>query len=198
MRMNVRWFVLALCGALGGCCFGGGQHAVEVAALGAVCSGTAAPAAPAYVRGPGQHPLFAMRQGLSSGRWSQAFGMLTTRTPGGSSVATTQLVLCIEPEQRVELGRCAFDSQLTVGFVPVPGAVTGGPSFARVRKQQRVRIVAARTAETIGDTVLQGSEPPSCDHSIVGHPSDADFRGGDVGDFTINAWAEPYGLGTAP
>ncbi len=175
----------------------GGKHSAEMETLGTACAGTPVAEAPAYTGGGGPHPMMAFIQRPNS-RYRQAFGMLTTRTPGGHDIASTQLLLCMDLEQSVELERCYFDTQLRVGFIPVPGARTGGPSFPRVRVQRRVRVVAASTGQTIAETTLTGSEPPPCDHPIVGDPSDGDFRGGDVSDHEVNVWAEPYALGNAP
>lgn len=199
-RVKLAWLVGGGVVALHviACCFGGGEHAQEIARLAAACDGAPVPGAPPYVAGPGPHPMMALQRGASSGRWSQGFGMLTTRTPSGHDVASTQLVLCVEPATETVVGECAFDTQLRVGLVPVPGTRSEGPTFQQVQVSQRTRIVAVATGQTVAETTLQGSAPPACDHPILGEPSAADFRGGDVGSFTINQWAEPYGLGTAP
>src|SRR5687767_1460029 len=85
-------------------CGVGAEHAAEVRTLAAVCDGTPAPGAPAYVAGAGAHPIMALQRS-SDGGWRQSFGMLTTRTPGGHDVASTQLVLCIDSPRDVELER---------------------------------------------------------------------------------------------
>lgn len=172
----------------------GGRHAAEVQAIAGGCVGVPVVGAPAHVGGPGPHPILAVRQS-PSGRWAQGFGMLTTRTPAGHDIATTQLVLCVDAPREVEVGLCSFDTQLRVGFVPVPGTRMSGPTFRRIRMEQPVRIVAAATAQVVGATVLTGTEPPPCDTSIVGHPGASDFRGGAIPDAAINQWAEPFGLG---
>jgi len=43
-----------------------------------------------------------------------------------------------------------------VGFVAVPGTRTEGPSDARTQLVQRVRVLAARTAEIAGESELAG------------------------------------------
>lgn len=199
-RRRLAWGLCAATLAIAipalGCGFGA-EHAAEMQTLGAVCAGTPATGALPYTAGPGRHPVMTFQQRRDGGPWTQAFGMLTPATPGGHDIASTELVLCMGPEREVELERCFFDTQLRVGLVPVPGTRMEGPSFPRVRVERTVRVVAAATAETVGETTLSGDEPPPCGRSITGDPSDSDFRGGDVSDHAVNVWAEPFGLGTA-
>ena len=169
----------------------------RIAPMAAACDGTGDARAPAYVPGQGPHPIMALGRVRPDGAWTQSLGRLTTRTPAGGSVERTQLVLCEDPPRELELGECAFDRVLRVGLVPVPGVRADGPSFPRVQVEQRARIVAVASGQTIAEQVFRGADPPPCDRSITGEPSASDFRGAAVPSAEVDAWAEGYALDVA-
>lgn len=169
----------------------------RIAPMAAACDGAGSASAPAYVPGQGPHPIMALGRVRPDGPWTQSLGRLTTRTPAGGRVESTQLVLCEDPPREVELGECAFDTVLRVGLVRVPGVRAEGPSFPRVQVEQRARIVALASGATIAEQVFRGADPPACDRSITGEPSASDFRGGGVSSAAIDAWAEGYALDVA-
>lgn len=193
-----RWSFVFL--ALVALCCGGCKKTraqVEAEQVSQACAKHPVTGAKPYVQGTGPHPIMVF-ESLRSDKYMRPFGRLTSKTPVGRDRASTELALCIERPVEQELETCQFGRQLRVGFVRVPGARVEGPSFPRVVISKKARIVAVASGETVAEKAFEGSAPPGCDHSIVGHPSAGDFRGGEVSDLEIDMWAESYALGQKP
>lgn len=142
----------ALALGCGGCCVGGIALAVlgtwlggRVEGLELACDGHAVPGAAEHrVGAPGPHPATVYQRGSTG--WSIEYGALR---PGWSSdqTATTELVVCIEPEQERELQPCLWHD----------GSTTG-----RVQFERPVRVVAARTGAVVLSTTAVGGAPIAC------------------------------------
>ncbi len=155
------------------------------------CAGEAVAGSAAYVPGTGKAPMAAARLG-ERGKYEAAGRVLTMDTPQPAAVEEAQLVVCIDAPTTVELGVCAYDTVQKVAFVPVPGTRSEGPTYARTRADQPIRVVEAATGKVIGSDVLAGAEPPACDAALIGGPDEAYFRGQPVGDYAIGQWAKTF------
>jgi len=129
-----------------------GPHVEQelVDALSQVCAGQGVEQAAPYTEGPGPHPIVLLDSSGKSHSW-------TDKLPiewWPASVNATELVACVGEEQEVEIETCRYE----------PGA-----DVARYRYELELRVVEARTGQTLAFTdlypnpaVLRGSDPREC------------------------------------
>lgn len=156
------------------------------------CAGEAVAGSAAYVPGTGKAPMAAARLG-ARGKYEAAGRVLPMDVVQPEAVEQAQLVVCIDAPTTVDLGVCAYDTVQKVAFVQVPGTRTEGPTYARTRADQPIRVVEAATGKVVATDVVKGDEPPACDAALIGGPDAAYFEGRPAGDYAIGQWAQAFG-----
>lgn len=164
---------IALAGALFLCCVGGGALVAggaflqsRVAELGAACDGQPVPSAAAFVPGtPGPHRVTVMQRGATGG-WTAQFGRVRGDW-SSDTTASTQIVVCLEPETERIAETCEYE---------------GGRMLTRVQYDQRFRVVAASTGTPLFETAITGGEATVCPEILVGDGMTYRYDGPHVAD----------------
>ncbi len=167
---------IALAGALFLCCAGGGAMVAgglflqsRVSELAAACDGQPVPSARAFAIGtPGPHRVTVMERGASGG-WTAQFGRVRSDW-GSDTTATTEIVVCLEPETERIAETCEYE---------------GGRVLSRVQFDQRFRIVAASTGTPLFETAITGGEATVCPEILVGDGMTFRYEGPHVGDSAV-------------
>ncbi|MEW5829205.1 MAG: hypothetical protein AB1846_09980 [Chloroflexota bacterium] len=128
------------------------------------CQGWGNDQAAEYQPGTGIHRVVSSTGGL----YFLPFEWLPT------SLANTELVLCLGEAESTLIQTCAY---------------TGNQTFARYQLSRQASLVAVYSGDVIAETVFQGGPPAGCPYQISGSGSDT---GPDVEEETIADWMRPF------
>lgn len=155
------------------------------APLEAVCSGTPAPAAPAYQAGTGLHPT-AIFTVFDTDTYNTNSDFPTTWQPAG--VSNAQLVACIEQTQ-VLVESCDYD------IVDDADNPTGETAvIERYFYQASVRLLEAQTGKQVDLGKFDGSQPKLCSDEVTFEEGQSlvTLYGSLVPDTDIETWLRPF------
>ena len=168
---------------------GGGSNATQTASaqfiepLKAVCTGQSAGVAGAgdFAAGPGVHPVMVFRT-LNAANYNR-----DTRVGTGDwspkSLAETQLVACTD------------DSSVKVEECPYTSKTTGNTStLFRYQNQVKIRLIAAKTGQTVATHTLMGTEPRECmdTETFSSGATSMTLSGESVPVSQIQTWLRPH------
>ena len=145
-----------------------------VDALSPVCEGQGIEKAAAYTGGPGPHPVVLLDWSGSRHSWTDRVPREWWPTP----LSPPQLVACVGEQEEDEIETCDYNT---------------GPDVVRYRHQVALRLVEARTGQTLADDVFYGSDPRAC-----GEREDVSLerlKGSGVPFKEMQAWLGQYVLG---
>lgn len=153
------------------------QHILD--AVSQACEGRGIEQAAAYAGEPGLHPAVLVDSLGNRASWTDKVPVEWRAT----SVGTVELVACVGEEEKVEVEKCEY---------------TGGGSINRYRHERQLRIVNARTGETLWEVVLTGSRPGSCPLTKPSLDPGSDMKGSHVSFEDVRRWLGAYVLWGGP
>jgi len=112
-------------------------------AMSEVCQGKGVEEAAAYIPGPGPHAIVVLDASGSRHAWTN----MLPYDWWPKSINATELVACLDEEQEEFVDICEY---------------SGGQTIRRYQYTIPIRLVAARSGETIATGVIMGEPPRAC------------------------------------